>query len=204
MNNIKNIIFDLGVVLLNIDTAKTEEAFEKLGVKNFQESYSLGKADLLFDELEKGKLQENEFYEAIRKHTRLDLQDNEIRDAWNALLLDFRTSSLDHLKTLKDKYRLYLLSNTNRIHHKAFHESFKKQTGEKDFDDHFIKAYYSHNTGFRKPEKEIYEFVLKDSGIMPGETLFIDDLPKNIEAASVLGIHTHLLLPGEKIEELGL
>jgi putative hydrolase of the HAD superfamily len=198
----KNIIFDLGGVLLNIDTSKTNAAFEKLGVKGFSNSYSLNKADALFDELEKGMRSEMDFFNGIRNITGLPLNDNDIRLAWNALLLDFRTQSLNMLKQLKSGYKLYLLSNTNSIHHLAFHESFKKQTGEANFDDYFIKAYYSHHTGLRKPEKEIYEFVLKDAGIIAGETMFIDDLLKNIEPAQALGMQTCQLRPGEKIEDL--
>ncbi len=201
---IKNIIFDLGGVLLNIDTSKTSEAFEKLGVKEFEKKYSLNKADKLFDDLEKGKVSETGFFNTVRTISELPLLDDEIRDAWNALLLDFRTGSLDLLKQLKHRYSLYLLSNTNSIHHKAFHEAFREQTGENNFDDHFTKAYYSHHTGLRKPEAAIYRLVLQDAGIIPGETLFIDDLLKNIETARSLGMHTHQLQPGETIEDLGL
>ncbi|HMU11701.1 MAG TPA: HAD family phosphatase [Ferruginibacter sp.] len=202
MKGIKNIIFDLGEVLLNIDTRKTNEAFEKLGVRNFKNNYSLNKADELFDNLERGKVSEPEFFDAIRRISHLQLKDDDIRAAWNALLLDFRMESLQHLDTLKSRYSLYLLSNTNSIHHAAFHRSFTEQTGGRSFDDYFNKAYYSHQTGFRKPDKEIYDLVLSDAGIVADETLFIDDLLKNIEAAAALGIRTHQLLPEERIETM--
>lgn len=204
MKTIKNIIFDLGGVLLNIDTAKTNEAFEKLGVKDFKNNYSLYKADDLFDDLEKGKVSETEFFDGIRNISKLSLHDNDIRNAWNALILDFRTESLKHLEQLKTRYSLYLLSNTNSIHHHAFHKSFTMQTGRQNFDDYFTRAYYSHQIGLRKPEKEIYSFALQDAGIIAEETIFIDDLLKNTEAAAALSINTHHLQPDEKIEDLKL
>lgn len=204
MKTIKNIIFDLGGVLLNIDTDKTNEAFEKLGVKDFQNNYSLNKADDLFDNLEKGKVSEADFFDGIRRISKLPLQDSDIRQAWNALILDFRTQSLEHLELLKTRYSLYLLSNTNSIHHQDFQRSFTLQTGRHNFDDYFTKAWYSHHIGFRKPEKEIYGFALQDAGIFAGETIFIDDLLKNTTAAAALGMHTHQLQPGERIEDLKL
>ncbi len=202
MKNIRNIIFDLGGVLLDIDTGKTNEAFEKLGVPDFKNNYSLYKASPLFNNLEKGKVSEPEFYEGIRQLSKLPLHDNDIRDAWNALILDFRMESLQQLDMLKSRYSLYLLSNTNGIHHRTFHQSFKEQNGGKNFDDYFKKAYYSHQVGMRKPDREIYDLVLSDAGIVAGETIFIDDLLKNIEAANALGIRTHQLLPEERIERL--
>lgn len=198
----KNIIFDLGGVLIDIDTGKTNEAFAKLGVPGFNNNYSLQRADTLFDDLEKGKTTEAGFYEGIRKISGVPLPDSDIRTAWNALLLSFREESLECLDRLKDKYNLFLLSNTNSIHYKAFHQNFIMQTGKKNFDDYFAKAYYSHLVGFRKPDKEIYSHALRNAGIRAEETLFVDDLLKNVEAASALGIKTYHLQPHERIEDL--
>jgi glucose-1-phosphatase len=201
MAAIKNIIFDLGGVLLDIDTGKTNEAFAKLGVADFKNNYSLQKADSLFDDLEKGKVSAAEFYAGIRKISGLPLSDNDIRDAWNALILHFREESLQQLEKLKGRYSLYLLSNTNSIHYAAFQQKFKVQTGRQNFDDHFTSTWYSHLVGLRKPEKEIYSLVLQEAGIIAEETLFVDDLLKNIEAAKSLGINTHHLQPDERIED---
>lgn len=204
MEYIKNIVFDLGGVLLNIDTALTDLAFEKLGIRDFKNNYSLTKADRLFDDLEKGKVPETDFYDAIRQMSKLALEDDAIRHAWNALLLDFREESIQQLEKLAGKYRVYLLSNTNSIHHTAFHQRFISQFGGREFDSYFTKAYYSHQVGMRKPDSEIFHFLLSDAGIQPGETLFIDDLLKNITAAANEGIRTHHLNPGERIEQLEL
>jgi glucose-1-phosphatase len=204
MSKIKNVIFDLGGVLLDIDTAKTEAAFEQLGIKDFKNNYSLHKADSLFDDLETGKITEAVFYDGIRNISKSSLTNAEIRDAWNALLLDFRTESLAFLQQLSVKYKLYLLSNTNSIHLKAFNQIFIRDTGKTSLDSYFTKAYYSNIIGLRKPHASIYSFVLSDADLIAAETLFIDDLINNIEGAKALGIQTHHLLPHERIEHLKL
>lgn len=204
MSNIKNIVFDLGGVLLNIDPEQTNLAFEKLGILDFKNNYSLHKADPLFDNLETSKTTEDNFYKGIRQICNKDISDADIKNAWNALLLDFRTESLNWMETNADRFNFYLLSNTNHIHHVCFSEHFKQQTGKPNFDDYFTKAYYSHQVGLRKPDAAIFEFILNNAGIAAAETLFIDDLLKNIEAANAVGIKTHHLQADERIENLGL
>jgi glucose-1-phosphatase len=204
MSKIKNIIFDLGGVLLDIDTTKTDAAFEQLGIKDFKNNYSLHKADSLFDDLETGKITETTFYDGIRNISKSSLTNIEIRDAWNALLLDFRTESLAFLQQIAAKYKLFLLSNTNSIHLTAFNEIFKRDTGKETLDSYFTKAYYSNIIGLRKPHAPVYSFVLADADLIAGETLFVDDLINNIEGAKALGIQAHHLQPHERVEGLGL
>ena len=204
MQQIRNIIFDLGGVLLDVDYNRASSAFIQLGVKNFDELYSQYKSNDLFEKLETGEVSEKAFYQAIREYSKIDITEEAIETAWNSMLLDFRKPSLSFLDLIKDKYRVFLFSNTNSIHHKAFREIFTTQTGKASLDDYFIKSYYSHVVGMRKPYKESYQFILQDAGINAGETLFIDDSYNNIEGAKETGILTHLLLEGEKIEELGL
>src|ERR1700739_3239196 len=117
---VKNILFDLGGVLLNVDYHKTSAAFKKLGVQNFDTLYSQFKANELFEELETGKISDDHFYKEMEKHTYPGISQQQIEEAWNAMLLDFRIDSLHFLDSLKNKYKLFLLSNTNSIHHAAF------------------------------------------------------------------------------------
>jgi FMN phosphatase YigB (HAD superfamily) len=201
---IKNIIFDLGGVLLNIDYNRTSLAFKKLGIENFDELFSQFKANDLFEKLETGVISEEDFYQSILEYAKIPLTINEIKTAWNAMLLDFRIDSLNFLETLIGKYNLFLLSNTNSIHHKAFKEILNKEVGKHTLDGYFIKSYYSHIMKMRKPYLETYRFVLNDSNLIAGETLFIDDSINNIEAAKEVGIITHHLLAWEKIEKLKL
>ena len=202
MNNIKNIIFDLGGVLLDIDLQKSINAFERLGIENFEEMFSQFKADELFEKLETGMLGEEEFYSAIKKRTKSDITDEDIAQAWNALILDFRAESLDFLEKLAPRYNLYLLSNTNGIHLRYFQQSFTKQTGKPLLDEYFIKAWYSHKLGLRKPGTTIFEFVLQAENLVAAETLFIDDTLINIETAKNMGFKIHHLKPTERIESI--
>jgi putative hydrolase of the HAD superfamily len=198
--HIKNIIFDLGGVLININYHKTINAFKALGIANFDEMYSQITANELFESLEVGNITEEEFYESIKKTAPTSLTNNQIQTAWNAILLDFRSESITYLKSLSTNYNLYLLSNTNSIHQTAFNSIFANEFDGEHINDCFIKTYYSHQINLRKPYKKIYDFVLNDANLNPHETLFIDDSKINIPAANELGIHTHLLLPNETIE----
>ena len=200
MTDTKNIIFDLGGVLLDIDFQKTIDAFKKLGIENFEEMFSQINADELFEKLETGNITEPDFYSAIKSRTKTNISNAEIDGAWNALILKFRTESLQYLETLSKSYKLFLLSNTNSIHLQYFKQLFTEQTGKPLLDAYFIKAWYSNEVGLRKPGSEIFEFVLQEEKLIAGETLFIDDTLSNIETAQKMGFKTHHLLPTQKIE----
>jgi len=180
MATTKNIIFDLGGVLLDIDYQKTIDAFEKLGLPHFEAMFSQFKADALFEKLETGHISETDFYAAIKERTELPLLNIEIDDAWNALILNFRTESLQLLDRLSANYKLYLLSNTNSIHLKYFKKLFTQETGKPLLDAYFIKAWYSNEIGLRKPGAQIFEFVLAEENLKAAETLFIYDTLINI------------------------
>lgn len=199
---IKNIIFDLGGVLLNIDYNKTIQAFKQLGILHFEKMYSQYTANPLFEHLETGKVSEKEFYEEIKKALPPTTTTAQIQNAWNSMILDFREQSLERLLQLKNKYNVFLLSNTNAIHVNAFQQLFSRQIGNPPFEDYFHKIYYSHQVGLRKPHKTIFEYVLADAQITPEKTLFIDDSVNNITTAKQLDFHTHCLLNTEKIEEI--
>ena len=200
MNGINNVIFDLGGVLLDIDYQRSIDAFKKLGIVNFEDMFSQFKADELFEKLETGSITETDFHSAIKNRTTAIVSDNEIDAAWNTLILQFRTESLEYLESLSAYYKLYLLSNTNIIHLQYFKQLFTEQTGKPMLDAYFTKAWYSNEIGLRKPGAEIFEFVLQDENLKTEETLFIDDTWINIETAQKMGFKTHHLLPTEKIE----
>lgn len=204
MQNIKAIIFDFGGVILDIDYNKTCKAFSQLGVKEFVEMYSQKKANPLFQLLEEGKSNEEEFYKEFKKSTNPQLTNKQIKIAWNALLISYRKEALKTLKAIRHKYKLYMLSNTNIIHLQAFNKIYKQQIGEGSINDYFDKVYYSHEIGYRKPGKEAFEFVLKENNLSPSETLFIDDSIQHINSAKKLGLHTIFLMEGMNIEELDL
>lgn len=199
---IKNIIFDFGGVLLNIDFKKTFESFEKLGYENFAEIYSQHSADPLFQDLETGKISDTEFYSQLSAMLPHPSTNEQLKNAWNAMLISYRQSSLDFLTTRKDDYNLFLLSNTNAIHYAHFSKMLKEETEYSRLEDFFTKAWYSHEIHRRKPDVETYEFVLNEAALTPEETLFIDDSDSNLPGARKAGIKTHLLKPGDKIENI--
>ena len=204
MQNIKAIIFDLGGVLLDIDYNRTAVAFQKLGVANFGEMYSQAAANPLFQQLETGKINQQDFCNAMMKHTPLAKNDQENITAWNAMLLHFRKESLEEVKRLRKKYKVFLLSNTNYIHLQAFNKIYEDTIGGHPFVSLFDKVYLSHEIGHRKPDPEAYEIVLKENNLLPEEAIFIDDSIQNIQGAEKAGLRTIYLKKGMRVEDLGL
>ena len=202
MAKIKNLMFDLGGVLLNIDYNKTADAFKKLGVLQFDGLYSQHGANDLFESLEIGKISEENFYSTMQQYCKTGTTVQQIQIAWNAMLLDFRVESLKYVDGLKEKYNVFLLSNTNIIHHTAFTKLLQRETGLQSLDSYFIKAYFSHEIFIRKPYPDTYKLVLEDAKINAAETLFIDDSINNIEGAKEAGLQVYHLLVGEKIENM--
>jgi FMN phosphatase YigB (HAD superfamily) len=200
----KNIIFDLGGVLLDIDFTLTGKAFEALGVHDFLSLYNQHHADTFFADFEKGKVSKEDFFDHIRRICDCHhLTNDQIRNAWDALLIRFPEERVQWLFSVAEKYRIFLFSNTNIIHYQWFAAAFEKQAG-KAFNDCFVKTYYSHEMGLRKPDPESYKMILREQQLIAAETLFIDDTIKNVEAAQELGmIGLHLVKPATVLD-LGL
>ncbi len=201
-NHIKNIIFDLGGVILNINYNLTADAFIKLGLKDFEEKYSQAKQSRLFDKLETGEISAGQFRKELKTYIGDFVSDADIDGAWNTMLLDLPAERIELLKKLSAKYRLFLLSNTNIIHFNAYSAYLQNKFGKMIFDDIFEKQYLSFKLGLRKPDKKIFELVLNENNIKPSETLFIDDSMQHIHGAEETGIITYLLQPPETIIEL--
>ena len=190
MKGIKNIIFDLGGVILNIDYKRPQEEFKKLGIKDVETLYSKQNQVELFDLLETGKISEKEFVQKIKESSDLEISDSEIITAWNSILLEFPLRRLQILQQLQLHYNIYLLSNTNEIHEKAFNEMLKIQCGYPSLALFFDRVYLSHRVGLRKPDPKIFELVINENNLKIEETLFIDDSLQHIESASKLGLKT--------------
>lgn len=201
LTNIKNIIFDLGKVLLNLDFNASITDFQKLGlpkdVLDNQHAYS----DPVFYELEVGKVTPEEFCSRVRSVlNNQDATDEQIKDAWYAMILDIPASRVKIVQELSKTYNVYLFSNTNKIHIDRLHRAFKTEHGI-DFPSLFVKDYYSHEIHERKPDLSSYQKVIDLSGINPEETIFIDDLEKNIIGAQQTGLKTFWLKEGMELTE---
>ena len=197
-----SIIFDLGGVLINLDPERTRRSFIKLGTPHFDQLFTIYKATQLFDDLETGRVDPETFIKTLQKETAKGTTEQNIIDAWNAMLLDFRLESLDFVNQLKEKYPTFLFSNTNIIHYKAFQQSIKETTPYNSVDDLFHKAYYSHEIGWRKPAVDAYRYIITEKSLDPGQTLFIDDTKNNIDGAREAGLQVLQLLPGERVENV--
>jgi len=204
MQKIKNIIFDLGGVFLEVDYFKTQDAFIDLGVTHFNQLYTQQHASPLFELLETGKITPEAFYEQLRQVSGINLSDEQIRSAWCAMLGKFYVDALEWLGGIGGRFNIYLFSNTNKIHEDAFKIILKEQTGFNSLSHYFIKDYYSHTMGLRKPYVESYQYILKEQNLNPEETMFIDDSIKNVEGAISAGLHGLFLELPRKVTSVEL
>lgn len=188
---INAIIFDFGDVFINLDKKATLEGLKKIGLSEWNND--LNQLNILF---EKGKISKEDFLSGIQKHAPKATIE-EILEAWNAILLDFPLYRLEFLQMLSEKYRLFLLSNTDAIHI----DTFEQKNGVSfysDFYQCFEKVYFSFEIGMRKPDTEIFNYVLNTHDLQAKRTLFIDDKKENTDAALLLGMNVWNLQVGEE------
>ncbi|MDF1575539.1 MAG: HAD family phosphatase [Bacteroidales bacterium] len=191
--NFRNILFDLGGVILDINVQATLKAFYELGFPSELMQYPDSMRTDLFFKYQTGLLDTRQFRDEIRKVAGVQMTDQSFDDAWNAMLVGIPEERIKLLKKLSNRYNLYMLSNTSGLHVKVFEKMFLDKAGE-SMHQVFKKIYYSHEIGWHKPDYEAWEYVIKDAGIKAKETLFLDDSIHNIKAAQELGfqaIHIH-------------
>jgi len=202
MQNIKNIIFDYGNVIFNINFNNVQEAWQKLGINNASDFYGHRHQDPVFNLLERGEISNADFRDRIRELTnKPELSDEQIDNAWNAIFVGIPEGNHELLLKLKGKYRTFLLSNINAIHYDYVHDYLKRVYNLDSNDELFEKVYYSHLTRKRKPEPEIFKQVLNENNLDPAETLFIDDSPQHLETAKKLGLQTFLMTAPDTIQD---
>ena len=187
----KNIIFDLGGVILDLSVPKTLDEFSRISGIDHSEVTRLFKSSEEFERYERGEFTDDEFRAFVRKVFNVDLDDRALDACWNAMLLGIPAVKLDLLETLKQRYKIFLLSNTNNIHLQHINKFIMSNTsGSRTLDSYFHGAYYSHLMGMRKPEPEIFLKVLDDNGLKAEETLFLDDNMDNINGAAAVNLRT--------------
>lgn len=202
LTNINNIFFDLGNVLLNLDFDASIRAFQKLGLNSSVVNNQHAYADPVFYELETGKISPEDFRKEVREILQnTDATDKQIDDAWSAMVLDIPAPRIQILQKLSLNYNIYLFSNTNKIHIDRLFQSFKAEHGI-DFPSLFKTAFYSHDIQDRKPEISSFEKVIELSGVNPAESLFVDDLEKNIRAGEKAGFNSIWLKEGMEMTDL--
>lgn len=194
--SIRNILFDLGGVLLDIDYSKAAMAFKKLGVANDDHLLSASSMGI-FNRFDCGQISPSAFQVEMCALVGMPLSSEQVTGAWNAMLLDWDLKRLELVEALRKRYRVYLLSNTNSIHYSCYNQRLKAITGGRSLNSYFDRAYYSFEVGLRKPQREIFNLVVENNGLIPAETLFVDDTEENIRMASEIGMATRWIQPGE-------
>lgn len=193
---IKNLLIDFGGVLINLDRSRCIEKFKKLGLENMEELLNIYHQQGFFMQYEQGLITSAQFRDEIRNLAKRPLSDQQIDAAWNSFLVDIPACKLDLLLKLRERYVVYLLSNTNNIHWEwSCKEVFPYRTFQ--VGDYFEKIYLSFEMKKVKPDTEIFKAVLADACIDPKETFFIDDSEANCRAAQTLGISTYTPQAGE-------
>ena len=203
MKNIRNIILDYGNVLFDIDFSRLRQSFVDLGIADVDAFYGHQAQHALFDAFDKGILTAAQFRNELRNATHnRRLSDAAIDSAWNSLLIGVRPGHHELLLQLQKQYRTFLLSNNNEIHYQWIMDYLQREFNLSGNDSFFEKAYYSHLMRMRKPDEEIFRFVLDTHRLEPAETLFVDDSPQHVETATSLGIRAHLLGPDDTLPNL--
>jgi len=202
MQKIKNIIFDLGGVLINLDNKLTEKAFVALGVNHFNEFFGHGFAASFVKDYEIGKISDEQFINDLRRIGNLAVPDETIIEAWDALLLDFPPKRIELVKELRNEYRVFLFSNTNALHMRTVRRIYQDTFKDGSLDNLFEKAYYSNILGLRKPDVASYQYITNENALNPSETLFVDDAIVNVEGANAAGLQGYFVAPGKTILDI--
>jgi putative hydrolase of the HAD superfamily len=200
--NIENIIFDFGGVIIDIDPMMTVNELGKLGFHDIEKLKTKDFYQQVIYKFEKGIDTPAVFRNKLRKYLLMNLTDQQLDDAWNALLFDIPEERIRVIEQVKKYYPIYLLSNSNEIHYDLYVRDLQLRFGYREFDELFNKAYFSFDLHLAKPHPEIFEFVINQHHLVPEKTLFIDDRIENIEGARKVGLKTYHLIPPQRIRDI--
>ncbi|HRI00749.1 MAG TPA: HAD family phosphatase [Saprospiraceae bacterium] len=195
---ISTILFDFGNVLLELDEQKTMDAFTKI----LDPKLSTDLNEMAFYPFEKGEISEEAFFNRLQRRSKVVLQGDVYIEAWNSMLGSFPLHRISMLRNYRKKFALGLLSNTNITHLRFVDRKIKEEHGGLDFRSLFDYCFLSHEINLRKPEADVYHYVLSQMNINPENCLFIDDKSENILAANRLGFKTYLHDPHTEIFDL--
>jgi FMN phosphatase YigB (HAD superfamily) len=185
---IKVLLFDLGGVIIDLFPERTIASFAQLANKTERAVADAYEGAGIFQQHEKGLIGNEEFRAEIQQHFAFSADSSAFDTAWNAMLGDIPSDIVASVETLKTRYKCCVLSNTNAIHEKAFHQILAKQHGLRHLNELFDKVYFSHELKERKPDEAVYLKVISDLGLKAEEVLFLDDSEINIAAAKAVGI----------------
>jgi putative hydrolase of the HAD superfamily len=202
LEGVRNVIFDFGGVLFEIDYELPAKAFDKLGFTGFRNLYTQAAQNPIFDLLETGKIENSQFIDFLNEQVPQASRDD-VLHAWNVILLRIWSEQVEFVHALRGSgIRTFLLSNTNAIHVAEFEKMIADTMDMQLFRSAFEKIYYSNEIGIKKPHPETFLQVCDWNGLVPSETLFIDDSRQHVEGARQAGLQAYHLQPGERISDL--
>ncbi len=198
----KNIIFDLGGVILDIDENVVYKELEKMGIEISELAHSKEFMEIL-SKFDTGIYTAATFRKKTKQFIGQEkMTDEKFDSIWNAMLLDIPRERIEAIEKVKKHYKIYLMSNTNVIHYDLYVRDLQLRFGYNEFDELFNKSYFSFAEHLEKPDPRFFELILDHEHLLPEETLFIDDTAENIEAAKSLGINTYHISREELVRNL--
>jgi putative hydrolase of the HAD superfamily len=192
---IKNIIFDMGGVIVDVQLNRAIEKFEAMGVANAGELIDASHHKGIFMDFEKGNVNIEQFGKMLSNHVGKEISQTDIAEAWKSMISTPPAYKMDYIRNLRKSYRLFILTNNNPVIigwacSKGFTPSGDSMA------DYFDKLYVSYQMKCTKPDLKIYRMLIEDAGINPAETLFIDDSECNLVPARETGMQTLLVENG--------
>lgn len=199
---IKNIIFDLGGVVLDIDPMEIKNQLHEIDFQNFDKLEGV-EYTTLTKQFELGIITAESFRKTAKKVLGLDkIKGSTFDDIWNSMLFDIPRERIEALEEIKKHYHIYLMSNSNEIHYDMYVRDLQLRFGYNQFDDLFHKSFFSFDLHMAKPDPNIFLYALDHYGMNAEETLFFDDSIENINIAKSLGLKTYLIKKGELVRTL--
>ncbi len=199
---ITSIIFDLGGVVLPLDTEATRQKILQLTGQDIREWIKFGYPHQIIKNFELGKLTEREFFEDLSQVLSYENDLYYLKEAWNAMLMPISKENIDFLNQLSEKYQLILLSNTCETHIQCFEKMLQQTHHIESLELIFDKVYYSCRIGMRKPDTKIFQKIIKENHLNPTQTIYFDDTPEHIDAAKRLGIQSYLYPQNKPLQEI--
>ncbi len=201
-SKIKNIIFDLGGVILDIDENVVYKELEKMGINTTELAHSKEFIEIM-SKFDTGIYTAPTFRKKMKSLLGLEkMTDQKFDSIWNAMLLDIPRERIEAIEKVKKHYKIFLMSNSNVIHYDLYVRDLQLRFGYNEFDELFNKSYFSFAEHLEKPDPRFFELILDHEGLLPEETLFIDDTEKNIKVAKSLGINTYHIRRDELVRNL--
>jgi putative hydrolase of the HAD superfamily len=199
---IKNIIFDLGGVILDIDETIVYKELEKMGINTSELAHSKEFIEIM-SKFDTGIYTAPTFRKKCKDLLGIEkMTDQKFDSIWNAMLLDIPRERVEAIEKVKKHYRIFLMSNTNEIHYDLYVRDLQLRFGYNEFDELFNKSYFSFAEHLEKPDPRFFELILDHEHLLPEETLFIDDTAANIKVAKSLGINTYHISREELVRNL--